>query len=116
MSGFLYPRLVSIQRKVETDQPGAQPGYSGVTPDQFAIIKNNLRAHIEAERQGTSPEAKLPADAAGQSIWSISFPKMKLGLVKSRDVIEDELGQRYYVISADWSPLCTVCRSQILEN
>ena len=113
---LLYPRMVTIQRKIESDKPGAQGGYGGVTPDQFATIPATLRAHIAAERQGTSPEAKLPGDAAGQSIWSISFPRMKLGVVRSRDVIVDELGQRYEVISADWSPLCTVCRSQILEN
>ena len=117
-SKFLYPRVVSISRQVETDNPGEQQSYGGMTPATESVVAANLPAHIEAERQGAPPSAKLPADTAGQSIWLISIPakRAKLGLIRGGDFITDELGNRYYVISADWSPLVTTCRSQIQEN
>jgi hypothetical protein len=36
--------------------------------------------------------------------------------VRTDDIITDDLGNRYQVISADWGPMVTTCRSQILQN
>ena len=56
-----------------------------------------------------------PADAAGQSIWKIIF-KAARGLAQTGDIITDDLGNRYQVISAEWGQLETTCRAQILET
>jgi hypothetical protein len=114
MGSFLYPRTISITRPNQNTAIGAQP-YSGVLESNETIIKSGVPAHIQSDRQGTRPDAGLPADAAGQSIWKIIF-KVPLGMVLERDIITDDLGKRYQVISADWGPLVTTCRCQLLQT
>lgn len=111
---FLYPRTIAIRRQNADNAVGGQP-YGGVTQANETVIASGLAARIEADRRGTTPEAKLPADAAGESLWKIMF-KATLGLVQSRDIIVDDLGNRYQVISADWNPMLTTCLAQIMET
>jgi hypothetical protein len=111
---FLYPRIVAVTRPNQDTSVGAQP-YSGVLQTNEAIVATGIMAHIQSDRQGTKPQTGLPADAAGESIWKIIF-KAARGLVQTNDIITDDLGNRYQVISADWGPLVTTCHSQILQN
>ncbi|MFO0906782.1 MAG: hypothetical protein U0835_00180 [Isosphaeraceae bacterium] len=111
---FLYPRRAVISRQNRNTTPGAQP-YSGVKKANETVIAGGIPAHIQADRQGTAPVAGLAADAAGQSIWKV-IVKVPLGQVLERDIITDDLGKRYQVISADWGPLVTTCRCQLLET
>ena len=114
MGSFLYPRRISVSRQNRDTTPGVQ-SYSGVTRANEAIIASGVKAHIQSDRQGTAPGASLAADAAGQSIWKIIF-KLPLGTVTERDIITDDQGKRYQVISADWNPLVTSCRCQLMET
>jgi hypothetical protein len=114
MVSFLYPRLISISRQNRDVSPGAQP-YGGVTQSNETVIASGISAHIQVDRQGTAPVAKLPADAAGESIWKVIF-KGALGLTRTGDIITDDLGNRFQVIAADWGPLVTTCRCQILQT
>ena len=114
MVSFLFPRTISVSRPNQDTAVGAQP-YAGVTPANETVLATGIPAHIQSDRQGTAPQAKLAADAAGQSTWKIIF-KQPLGTVQSRDVITDDLGNRYQVISVDWNPMVTTCRAQILET
>ena len=111
---FLYPRLISISRPNQSTTIGAQ-GYGGLTKANETIIASDIPAHIQVDRQGTVPTAKLPGDAAGESIWKIVF-KADLGLIQTRDIITDDLEIRYQVIAADWKPLATTCRVQIMQT
>lgn len=111
---FLYPRTISISRQNQDTAVGAQP-YGGVTQANETVIASGIPAHIQADSSGASPTAKLPADAAGESSWKIIF-KATLGLVQPRDIITDDLGNRYQVVSPSWGPLTVTCRSQILET
>lgn len=111
---FLYPRTITISRMAPDPTLGSQ-GYSGMTPDKETIVAQGIPARIQADRQGTPPQAKLPADAAGESIWKIIF-KGARDLARTGDIITDDLGERYQIISAYWGPLVTTCRSQILQN
>jgi hypothetical protein len=111
---FLYPRRVVISRQNRNTTPGAQP-YNGVSKSNEVVIAGGIAAHIESDRQGTMPVAKLAADAAGQSIWKVIM-NVALGTVLERDIITDDLGKRYQVISADWGSLVTTCRCQIMET
>jgi hypothetical protein len=114
VANFLYPRVISLSRPNADAVVGAQP-YSGVLETNETVILTGVPAHIQVDRQGTSPVAKLPADAAGQSIWKIIF-KLPLGTVQSGDILTDDLGERYQVIASDWGPLVTTCRCQILQT
>jgi hypothetical protein len=111
---FLYPRVINIKRLNQNTAVGAQ-SYSGINKTNETVIATGIAAHIQADRQGTSPTAKLPGDAAGESTWKIIF-KAALGLVQARDFIVDDLGNTYQVISPDWGPLVTTCRCQIMET
>jgi hypothetical protein len=114
MSNFLYPSTISISRPNANNAVGSQP-YGGSLITDETVIATGIAAHIQADRQGTRPETGLPADAAGQSIWKIIFMGTK-GLVRERDIITDDQGKRYQVIAADWGPLVTTCRCQILQT
>lgn len=111
---FLYPRTITITRPSADAGIGQRP-YGGLTPTAETTVAANLPARIQSDRQGTAPATKLPGDAAGESIWKILF-KGVLGLTRTDDIITDDLGNRYQVISADWGPLVTTCRCQILQN
>ena len=93
---------------------GAQP-YGGLAPTNQTVVAARLPAHIQADSSGPGPTAKLPGDAAGESVWKIIF-KAPRSLVHSRDFIVDDLGNTYQVISASWGPLVTTCRCQIMET
>ncbi len=111
---FLYPRTITITRPNSLSSFGAQP-YSGLMPDDETQVATGLAAHIQVDKGSLAPQAKLPADAAYQSFWKIIF-KGPRGLSKRGDVITDDLGNRYQVVSADWGPMVTTCRAQILET
>ena len=110
---FLYPNLISLSRPNPADVVGAQD-YSGVTQAGETVLASGIPAHIQTDRQGTLPVARIAADAAGQSIWKVIF-KGASGMAQTGDVITDELGSRYQVIAADWGPLVTTCHCQILQ-
>jgi hypothetical protein len=114
MANFLYPRTISVSRPNPNTGVGAQP-YGALQETNETTIATGISAKVQIDRQGTKPTTALPGDAAGDSIWNIIF-KASLGLVQDRDVITDDLGKRYQVISAYWGPLVTTCRCQILEN
>lgn len=111
---FLYPRTIQISRQNRDAAVGAQP-YSGVTEVNETLIVSGVAAHIQSDRQGTAPIAKLAADAAGESTWKIIF-RLPRGTVQTRDIITDDLGNRYQVIAPDWGPLVTTCRAQLLQT
>ncbi len=110
---FIYPRTISISRPNASTAVGAQ-GYGGLLKTAETQIAAGIAAHIEAERQGKDPDAKLPGDAKGESIWRIMFKAAK-GLVQTDDIITDEIGNRYQVISASWEQLGYTCRVQIMQ-
>ena len=110
----LNNRMASIARPNGTISNGIQD-YSGVTQTNETSLAAALPCRIEMDRQGTAPASKLPSDAAGQSIFKIIFPKMALGFIQTSDIITDELGNRYEVISTEWGRLVTSCRCQILQ-
>ena len=114
MVNVFYPRVISIYRENQDGVVGAQ-AYSGIQQLNQTSIATNVPAHIELDRTGNRPDAKLPADAAGQSMWKI-IVKLPLGTIQARDFINDEIGNSYQVISVDWKPLSTTCRCQIMET
>ena len=102
---FLYPRTVRVARPQGVAALGVQ-GYSGLSQLKESVVYSSVAAHIQPERQGKSPLPGLPADAEGQPIWRI-VAKLPKNTVHIRDVLTDDLGQRYQVIYANWNPLST---------
>ena len=110
---FLYPRVISISRPAQDETLGAQP-YSGLQIGHETAVASGLPAHIQIDKQNSAPPAKLPGDAIATPVWKIII-KAARGLVRTGDVITDDLDNRYQVISADWGPMVTTCRSQLLQ-
>lgn len=104
--GFLYPRTVAITR------PGQQGG-AGFQPTQGADLKANetpvatgLPASIQFKREGTKNLVGLPGDGAAPT-WDVFIPKRALanGSVKDRDIVTDDLAERYQVLGNYWNSL-----------
>lgn len=102
---FLYPRVVSVTR------PGTQPGfgvqgYGGELPSTETSVASNLPASIQFYKERGSNEARLPGDT-GETHVRIFIPAASaaLGLIKTRDIVADDLGQRYAVVQPYWNSL-----------
>ena len=103
---FLYPRTVSISRPGVQAGVGAQP-YGGLVPASETSIATGLPASIQTTVKAyRNNEESLPSDA-GITMWSIFVPRTAaaLGLIAVRDVITDDLGQRYQVIAPYYNSL-----------
>ena len=110
---FLYPRTISITRQAAPNAVGAV-GYNGRAPVIMASIASGIPASIQLKSTGSKPGAGLPTDTAKRSYWRIYFAGA-LGLVTERDIITDDLGKRYQVTAATWSPLGYSALCDLLE-
>lgn len=124
---FLFPRRCSIHRPVSNAQAAAAAGnavvgvisYSGTfgstTPNALdqseAVIATGLPCNVASGGAGkaTRPGGGLAADSPGPIHWSFVFPQdhpsLPLGTIKERDIIIDDLNDRYQVTSPTWTPL-----------
>jgi hypothetical protein len=102
----VYPRIVTIHRPNANNAPGDR-GYSGLTKAAETVVASNLSASIQLRSRGGEPDASVPADAYGRASWNIFIPVavIAIGTVTENDVIVDDLGKRYQVAGAEWSPL-----------
>lgn len=105
MTGFLYPRTISVTR------PGIQPGfgaqgYGGELPSTETSVAMNLPASIQFYRERGANDARLPADV-GKTYSRVLIPAAAAanGLIKTRDVLTDDLGQRWTVVQPYWNSL-----------
>lgn len=102
---FLYPRSVTVTR------PGTQPGvgvqaYGGELPSTETAVASNLPASIQFYRERGANDAHLPGDV--QKTYSrvlIPASAAANGLIKTRDVLTDDLGQRWAVSGNYWNSL-----------
>lgn len=102
---FLYPRTIAVRR------PGAQSGegalaYGGQTQEREVDVATGIRAGIQERREGQRNGVALPADGT-RPTWYVFIPKSAaaLGLIKDRDVVVDDLGERYQVVANYWDSL-----------
>ncbi len=128
MGTFIYPRTISIRRpktqsvassgNAATLKPyiGHMPGT--VSPMGEDVIFSGLPASI----QFTSPlsraaGSRVPTDTHSTGAWNIFIPKKKaaLGQIKNRDVVIDDLGNRYQVEAAYYNSLGYKLRVRMLE-
>lgn len=100
---FLYPRTIKIMR------PGAQSGigavgYGGQQPADETLVAKNIAASIQAKKEGAKPGPGLPGDISKRTLWKILF-NLPNGTVRDRDIIIDDLGVRYQVMSPYWNSM-----------
>jgi hypothetical protein len=97
------PRTISIRRSTEfaPSDLGAQPP-QGLTETSETILASGLTASIQRETRGTAEAAHLPGDIATRIQWRIIVPGVAFGTIEARDVIQDELGDRFQVLANYW--------------
>ncbi len=103
---FLYPRVVAISRQAAQTGFGAQPP-SGMTPAVEQTLASDLSASIQHASAGRRPDPGLPADAVSRSLWRVFIPLGRLarGAVQRGDIVVDDMGIRYQVVSPYWNSL-----------
>ena len=101
---FLYPRTVAITRPTSAPSVGLQ-AYGGTVVASETSVATGLSASIQLKKQqGASDDPGLPGNA-GRTQWRIFIPATALGLIETRDVVTDDLGQRYQVTGPYWNSL-----------
>lgn len=103
---FIYPRTIKITRQAPVTAVGAVQ-YSAVQASQETNVAVGLPASIQLDRTGRKPDANLPADIAGRTLWRILIPLSAAaqGLIQANDVIIDDLNVRYQVVGPYWNSL-----------
>jgi hypothetical protein len=99
---FIYPRTITISRPFNTSGVGALP-YQGLDPSDETVIATGIIASIQKE-SSVSLQSGLPGDVASGSEWAIFFV-LPNGTLLDRDIITDDLGERYQVMAAYWNSL-----------
>lgn len=96
---FLYPRLVSFHRPAGQTGVGAV-AYGGQVEANETKLACDVRCSIQERREGTNNPVGLPGDGT-KPTWYVFIPKssMAIGSIKYRDVMIDEFGSRYQVVS-----------------
>lgn len=102
---FLFPRIVQITRPNPTTGVGAL-GYQGLLKTNETILFTDIPASIQG-RGSTAQRAGIPGDAKSTPVWVVIIPLMYCsnGSIIERDIITDDLGNRYQVSSAYWNSL-----------
>lgn len=105
MASFIYPRTIIITRPNPTIGIGAL-NYQGLSPSNESILFTDIPASIQG-RGGSAQPANLPADAKSIPTWLviIPLPYCPMGSINERDIVTDDLGNRYQVFSAYWNSL-----------
>lgn len=90
--------------------------YGGLQTANETPIASGLPASIQMNKIRGRPEAGLPGDG-DKSTWRIFIPASAaaLGLILVRDVITDDLGQRYQVVAPYWASLGHTLTCERLE-
>lgn len=110
---FIYPRTIKITRPQILSAVGSQP-YQGLNSATETLISENIAASIQKHRTSKKPIENLPSDIEDTTGWRIFF-KGNLGLVNDRDIITDDLGERYQVTANYWNSLGYTCDCEKLE-
>lgn len=123
MTALIYNRTVSINRPGTIPVPsGGTPsvvvtGYGGVTDGTETTLYTGLMASIQVKSAVRQHLNALPADTRAPYVWSVFLQKsaVPLGGIENRDIVIDELGNRYQVESAQWGLLGYHLRCRLLE-
>lgn len=104
--GFVYPRTIAVTRPAAQTGVGFKPAYAGAKAAAETPIAKDLRASIQARREGQRNPVGLPGDGTRPTFY-VFIPRRAaaLGLIKNLDIITDDLGARYQVLSPYWNSL-----------
>lgn len=113
---FLYPRTIAVTRPAAQTGVGFQSAYAADQAATETPVATGLRASIQVKREGQKNPVALPGDG-NAPYWDIFIPRRDAvnGLIKQRDIITDDLGERYQVSANYWDSLGYRLRAMKLE-
>ncbi len=97
-------RTVSFYRPVSQTQVGAISGYEGNTPDTQKPLALSWPASVLQGTKGEANKVGLPGDVRSPW-WVVLVPNLPGVTLDSSDIIEDDIGRRYIVSSAEQTDL-----------
>jgi|SRR6185437_12129551 len=102
---MIYDRIVSISRPNSDAATEGVQGYSGLQARGSVTLYTNLVASIQLVRRVGKPDPQLASDEYSIGGFNIMIPASVLakGLVTEGDVVTDDLGKQYTIMSAYWS-------------
>jgi hypothetical protein len=98
------PQIVDVRRPFRETGVGYQASYGGTTPAQETIIMEQWPASILQGARGENTGANLPDDLRAPS-WALLMPAWPGIELLTSDVVQDGLGRRFAVASAEITPL-----------
>jgi hypothetical protein len=112
---FLYPRLIRLSRPAEQAGVGFQPKYAAdrkadETPVDIGgdpFFAQDVPASIQMRREGQRTSTGLPGDTT-DPIWWVFIPLeagIERGAIRAKDIVTDDCGVRYTVVSPYWDSL-----------
>jgi hypothetical protein len=118
VTDVIYSRTVSIFRpQPATTGTGGNIGYSGIQASHASdtIIATNVPASIQSTSMGSrrNSASGLAAAAPGPVVWNIFLPLLSglpLGSIKDRDFVIDDIGNKYLIGAAEWTPIAWTLR------
>ncbi|WP_232243723.1 hypothetical protein [Paraburkholderia sp. SOS3] len=86
-------------------------------PANETIVATGLPASIQLKKGKGRPDAGLPADAVEKTLWTVFIPRgaAQLGLIRTNDIVTDDLGERYQVSAPYWNSLGYALQVELLE-
>ncbi|MGU3387272.1 hypothetical protein ACLBYG_22370 [Methylobacterium sp. D53M] len=123
MSSFLFPRRISITRPAsdrDTDGSSGPLAYGGldVATETTVPLPKNLQCSIQYKASSGIPEANVPSGAVSAGMWVFLIPRRVApppGTIQNRDIITDDLGNRYQIASDYSHPMGWTIRAERLE-
>jgi hypothetical protein len=98
------PHQVDIRRPFREAGVGYQPAYGGTTPSGETAIMAQWPASILAGTKSEATGATLPDDLKAP-FWDVLMPAWPGVQLLTADVVQDELGRRFAIASAEITPL-----------
>jgi hypothetical protein len=94
---FLRPRTIDVLRHERATSPGRASYSASVRADETVIL-TGVAANIFASREARPITTSIPTGTMFRSLYKVVF-RAAAGVVQSKDVIRDDLGNRYQVMS-----------------
>lgn len=92
-------RTVSVLRVIQSDSVGVI-GYGGDSSDVESALMSGWSASILQGTKGEANDAKIPGDVR-TPWWAILMPAFSGIILRTSDIITDDIGRRYIISSAE---------------
>jgi hypothetical protein len=92
-------RMVSVLRVIQSDSVGVI-GYGGDSSDVESALMSGWPASILQGTKGEANDARLPGDVR-TPWWAILMPAFSGIILRTSDIITDDIGRRYIISSAE---------------